>query len=495
MFGKCITCLKQADQNIPQVRNMRKLLTKGIGVHHSGILPILKEIVELLFQEGRIKLLFATETFAMGVNMPARTVIFDSVKKHDGKELRDLVPAEYIQMAGRAGRRSHDTQGTILILCKTEIPHESTLCEMILGKPSFLKSKFRLTYGMVLSLLRVESLSVEGMMARSFLEVNHQKNVVKVHDDIKELERQLSELNKEQQSNYLQPLVEFFYKANDYLEMRNVLMIKLVVKPKFAKILTPGRILLITHQNHMNKLALLLKIHRTQNLNYQVLVLTDSTEMINKNEAKENFWYKMLSLANDSVYVPQNSAPSHQVLRIYPEDVMEVTDMCLKVNTELVYSDWEKRQQERFRNDPPGKSCSEALNELYNLSIDVNAGRKENKLHYLHFIYDINLNDQDTYDNLVEYYTLKEKVMDHLVSTRIPNLEYHLGFVFERKYLEKLLEQKRYSVSNESLSLYSDLKNKINLLQHLGYVNANKTSLYLFNIMYTFRKSFIFQLS
>jgi antiviral helicase SKI2 len=65
-------------------------LKRGIGVHHSGILPLMKEIIELLFQRGLIKILFATETFAMGINMPARTVIFDSIRKHDGEKFRKL---------------------------------------------------------------------------------------------------------------------------------------------------------------------------------------------------------------------------------------------------------------------------------------------------------------------------------------------------------------------------------------------------------------------
>ena len=86
-------------RQLPQVVQLTDMLKRGIGVHHSGVLPLLKEVVEMLFQKGFVKLLFATETFAMGVNMPARTVVFDSIRKHDGKEFRTLVPAEYIQMA------------------------------------------------------------------------------------------------------------------------------------------------------------------------------------------------------------------------------------------------------------------------------------------------------------------------------------------------------------------------------------------------------------
>ncbi|KAF6036501.1 hypothetical protein EB796_005177 [Bugula neritina] len=94
---RSIDRLKGTDKELPQVKYVSNLLSRGIGIHHSGVLPILKEIVELLFQQGLLKILFATETFAMGVNMPARTVVFDSIRKHDGINFRDLKPAEYIQ--------------------------------------------------------------------------------------------------------------------------------------------------------------------------------------------------------------------------------------------------------------------------------------------------------------------------------------------------------------------------------------------------------------
>ncbi|XP_058790896.1 superkiller complex protein 2 isoform X2 [Phymastichus coffea] len=110
-FKKSVRHLKGTDVELPQVLRMQRLLTLGIGIHHSGILPILKEIVEMLFQKGIVKVLFATETFAMGVNMPAKTVVFDSIEKYDGSSFRNLLPTEYIQMAGRAGRRGHDDTG------------------------------------------------------------------------------------------------------------------------------------------------------------------------------------------------------------------------------------------------------------------------------------------------------------------------------------------------------------------------------------------------
>ena len=175
-YDHSIFRLSAADRKLPQVVRTLDLLLRGIGVHHSGLLPIIKEMVEMLFSKGLVKVLFATETFAMGVNMPARSVAFDSIRKHDGTDFRDLLPGEYIQMAGRAGRRGLDKTGTVIIVCKNDIPFLSSLKQMMLGKPTVLASKFRLTYNMILNLLRVEQLRVEDMMKRSFAEWGSQKD-------------------------------------------------------------------------------------------------------------------------------------------------------------------------------------------------------------------------------------------------------------------------------------------------------------------------------
>ena len=100
-FARCLQRLRGDDRQLPQVQNMFALAKRGLAMHHSGVLPLLKEVVEMLFAAGHIKVLFATETFAMGVNMPARTVVFDSMVKYDGTRRRHLLPGEYTQMAGR----------------------------------------------------------------------------------------------------------------------------------------------------------------------------------------------------------------------------------------------------------------------------------------------------------------------------------------------------------------------------------------------------------
>ncbi|CAF5186240.1 unnamed protein product, partial [Rotaria sp. Silwood1] len=88
VFNNAIDLLSDEDKKLPQINTVLPLLKRGVGIHHSGLLPIIKETIEILFGEGLIKALFATETFSMGLNMPARTVLFTAARKFDGKELR-----------------------------------------------------------------------------------------------------------------------------------------------------------------------------------------------------------------------------------------------------------------------------------------------------------------------------------------------------------------------------------------------------------------------
>jgi len=171
-----IARLSPNDATLPQVQTVCEMVQRGIGIHHGGLLPILKEMVEILFSRTLIKVLFATETFAMGVNMPARVVVFNSTRKHDGVNFRELEPGEYTQMAGRAGRRGLDKVGTVIVCCFGEVPPPLPILRtMLTGSSTRLKSNFRLTYNMILNLLRVEDMSVEGMIKRSFSEFATQR--------------------------------------------------------------------------------------------------------------------------------------------------------------------------------------------------------------------------------------------------------------------------------------------------------------------------------
>jgi ATP-dependent RNA helicase DOB1 len=176
IFTNAIDNLAEADRQLPQVTHLLPLLKRGIGIHHGGLLPILKEVIEILFQEGLIKVLFATETFSIGLNMPAKTVVFTSVRKFDGKDFRNLSSGEYIQMSGRAGRRGMDDRGVVIMMCDEKI-EPSGAKTMIKGEADRLNSAFHLSYNMILNLMRVEGVNPELMLERCFFQFQTNLNV------------------------------------------------------------------------------------------------------------------------------------------------------------------------------------------------------------------------------------------------------------------------------------------------------------------------------
>ena len=169
VFNNATDKLSDEDKKLTQVQQILPLLKRGVGIHHSGLLPLIKEMIEILFGKSLIKVLFATETIGMGLNMPARTVVFTSVRKFDGRNSRFLTSSEYIQMSGRAGRRGFDERG--IVICQIDKKNSPILVEqMICGKPETLNSAFHLTYNMVLNLSRVEQVNPEYILKHSFFQ-------------------------------------------------------------------------------------------------------------------------------------------------------------------------------------------------------------------------------------------------------------------------------------------------------------------------------------
>nr|AAL11446.1 HUA enhancer 2 [Arabidopsis thaliana] len=196
VFNNAMQCLNEEDRSLPAIELMLPLLQRGIAVHHSGLLPVIKELVELLFQEGLVKALFATETFAMGLNMPAKTVVFTAVKKWDGDSHRYIGSGEYIQMSGRAGRRGKDERGICIIMIDEQM-EMNTLRDMMLGKPAPLLSTFRLSYYTILNLLsRAEGqFTAEHVIRHSFHQFQHEKALPDIGNKVSKLEEEAAILN------------------------------------------------------------------------------------------------------------------------------------------------------------------------------------------------------------------------------------------------------------------------------------------------------------
>ncbi|XP_058789617.1 exosome RNA helicase MTR4 [Phymastichus coffea] len=245
VFSNAMDVLNEDDRKLPQVENVLPLLRRGIGIHHGGLLPILKETVEILFGEGLIKALFATETFAMGLNMPARTVLFTAPRKFDGKDFRWITSGEYIQMSGRAGRRGLDEKGIVILMIDEQV---SPIVgkEIVQGKADPINSAFHLTYNMVLNLLRVEEINPEYMLERSFYQFQNQAAIPELFNSVKELQIQYDGIQFENFN-----LMSSYHDIREQLDRLSIDFRSYLTKPEYLlPFLQPGRLVKVKNEHY-----------------------------------------------------------------------------------------------------------------------------------------------------------------------------------------------------------------------------------------------------
>ena len=208
--SECRKILSKLDNSgeymaLPEYTETIDLLKKGIAMHSAGIPQILREMVEILFDRGCIKILFATETFAVGINMPAKSTVFTSLSKWDGYQFRALHPHEYSQMAGRAGRRGIDSVGNAIHLANLVEEGrfrltESTYETMLSGRPQALSSKFKVGPCLVLQLIGVGKDKMEKFIRRSMVAETMQVEIEMLKCQLVECREKLDGSYKELES-------------------------------------------------------------------------------------------------------------------------------------------------------------------------------------------------------------------------------------------------------------------------------------------------------
>lgn len=185
--GHYLAALRPEDRELDQVRLITSLAGKGIGFHHAGLLPVLKQLVEVLFSRGLMQIVFATDTLALGVNMPARSVIIGRMTKWDGRRRRVLIPNEFQQMAGRAGRRGMDTFGHVLVPYSPWITFRETL-DVATGDLEPVRSAFAVRYNTVLNLWDPpHGERVRTMLQQSLSQFQTSQRIRQLEEDIVEI--------------------------------------------------------------------------------------------------------------------------------------------------------------------------------------------------------------------------------------------------------------------------------------------------------------------
>jgi len=175
----------------PQIR----LIRNGFASHHAGLLPGVKYLVETLFQQGLIKVVFATETLAAGINMPARSTVITKISKRTNDGHRMLTASEFLQMSGRAGRRGMDKVGYVVVVSSQ---HEGAqeAASLASSPADALNSRFTPNYGMVLNLLKNHSLQqAEFLVRKSFAEFTSGRRLRPLQQEHNQVEKELADLN------------------------------------------------------------------------------------------------------------------------------------------------------------------------------------------------------------------------------------------------------------------------------------------------------------
>ena len=245
VFENALSSLSEEDRSLPQIQHLLPLLQRGVGIHHSGLLPILKETIEILFQEGLIKVLFATETFSIGLNMPAKTVVFTNVRKFDGIEMRWVSASEFVQMSGRAGRRGLDDRGVVIMMIN-ESMEPNIAKNIVRGEQDKLNSAFHLGYNMILNLLRVEGISPEFMLERCFHQFQNLASVSDLEKELRNLETEKSQMVIDDENT-----IRSYYELRQQLDSYGEDLRMVIVHPSIClPFMQPGRLVYIKDGTH-----------------------------------------------------------------------------------------------------------------------------------------------------------------------------------------------------------------------------------------------------
>ncbi|OWB58419.1 hypothetical protein B5S28_g4449 [[Candida] boidinii] len=470
IFNNAISILSDDDKNLPQIKNILPLLKRGIGIHHSGLLPILKEIIEILFQEGFLKVLFATETFSIGLNMPAKTVVFTSVRKWDGKGFRWVSGGEYIQMSGRAGRRGLDDRGIVIMMIDEKMEPQVAK-GMVKGVADRLDSAFHLGYNMILNLLRVEGISPEFMLENSFFQFQNTTSIPKLNSNLIELNNKLNDFQIEDEDK-----IKDYYNLRKQLDYYNENIRKIITHPSnILPHLKPGRMIKLSIKTYDENDPSIIK----NKFDYGWGIVIDYTKRGSNNKKFNSIKYNdhdsyLINVFVNTMFIDSPTNLIKSFNPIFPEGIRPITNDTEESKCEIIpitldsideISTCRSILPKDIKNKQSRKTLNKALKEIVK--------RHPDGLPLLDPIEKMKIDDVD-FKNLIKKCEILESKLYSNSLINSNNLKELYNNYSNKISLENDIKNLELKINKvQSVIQLDDLKHRKRVLRRLGFITSN----------------------
>ncbi|KAI9254066.1 rRNA-processing arch domain-containing protein [Sporodiniella umbellata] len=448
VFTNAISGLNEDDRQLPQIQQLLPLLRRGIGVHHGGLLPIMKETIEVLFQEGLLKVLFATETFSIGLNMPAKTVVFTSVRKFDGKNVRWVTSGEYIQMSGRAGRRGLDERGVVIMMIDEKM-EPAVAKDMVKGESDRMNSAFHLSYNMILNLLRVEGVSPEYMLEKCFYTFQSDSNIPQFERQIKTLEEEKNSIVVENEEE-----ITSYYELRKQIDIFSQDVHDVMIHPTYSlPFMQPGRLVHVEHDKMDFGWGAVLKFQKV----HQKKRMDKDSEPVYIVDVLLNCSLNS-SLSKDAAGEPTGIQPATNEsglnLIVVPVSLRAIQSIS---HVRLVL--------------PKDLRSSDSRKSVYK-SIEEVKKRFQNSIPLLDPINNMGIKDPSFEKLISKILNLEKKVMEHPLSKE-ENLP-ALYEIYTRKMevVDRMKTLKKKLLEAQSIVQLEELKNRKRVMRRLGFTTS-----------------------
>lgn len=470
-FNQCIGTLPPNDRNIPQILEMREILLSGIGVHHSGLLPILKETIEILYSRGLIKILFATTSFSIGLNMPTRTVVFTEIYKFNDEKKEILSSSEYLQMCGRAGRRGIDTIGNVFLLLTDKSASESDskeIIDMLKGTGTEVKSKFRLCYRTIVAFFSRNIKEINDFFKESFLENMNIKAIPELKKEIAELQEKKKNIEPvncsiTKDDSIIRDYVNLYVKLLDNNKqlfsieaIKNKIISGSLLKVRDPETQTNIIVCVVKFYTNFNGELWCIKVNKQKK---QIEYETDETvNVIKKSKRKKKFHQFETSGTINNIEYEYIVYNLDNVLDIYK------TKIDIHLNNKDI-----NEEEFHFLNE---QNLRKAVNDLVSLNYLLETDEGNSKLRTKDYKKLIN-RDFD----LTEKLSNKQQYESEILQSKCHNcpLKQNHCISFTSLYnIELEITKKQEDLNPENMAHYNEFNTRMEILTKLDYIDTNK---------------------